>query len=172
MINTYVYNVRSSWNKHIKAQATGIQADLRVWIAAPGTTRPYSAVELPYYAEKQPESYPSIRGWLLLPDVPTPARSRLVDTVQLDIFIKSLSSATPDKRLLEFIQGSLMQRLDIRTGRNGFYGYFDVYDYAANPTNPRKIGRCRIESRSGFRDMPDDDPLISRRQADFRLIHK
>lgn len=171
-LDTYLYNVQSSWNKLLKAHAEAIQADLRNWVALPGTAKPYSTINLPYFAQKQPESFTSIRGWIYLEDVPNPPRRRLEDHVQVDIFVKNVSASTPDTRVLKFIQRTLLTKLDIRTGRNAFYGYFPVLDYASNPTTPRQIGRCRIESKTGFRDAPDTDPLIMRKMADFKLIHK
>lgn len=169
-LSTYSYNVRRSFHELMTAKAAAILSDLQAFLDDQGTT-PYSTITLPYYAQKQPESFPSIRGWVYLRDEPNARRHRLEDYIQSDIFVKSASESTPDIRLIEFIEGSLRERLNLKTSRNGFYAYFPVLDYVSDPVSPRQIGNCRIET-SGWRDAPDDDPLITRWLAEFKITHR
>lgn len=169
-LSTYSYNVRRSFHEQMTSHAAAIKTDLQAFLDDQGAT-PYSAITLPYYPQKNPDSFPCLRSWVYLRDEPNSRRRRLEDYIQSDIFIKSTDANLPDVRLIELIEGSLRNRLDLKTSRNGFYAYFPVLDYVTDPVTPRQIGNCRIESR-GWRDAPDDDPLITRWLAEFKLFHR
>lgn len=164
----YGYLVRTSFHELIAAHALTIQGRLRAFVDAQAET-PYSTLTLPYYSQKQAETFPSVRGWVYLRDTPT-NRKRLEDRAQIDFFSLMGDPAAPDLRVLELIEGHMRDLLDIKTSRNAFYAYFDVKDYAANPDHPPTIGRCRLET-GGWRDIPDSDPLVAHWLADCKLFH-
>jgi len=162
-LKTTAFNVEGSFHTLLSGHVATIKTELN---AALGSN--YALV---YHAQQQPASFPSVRGWFNQPGQLIAARHRAGATVQVDIFAKSASADMSEaRRQVLLIRDSLMDKLGFSTQRNGFYSYFDVKDYFSNPTTPATLSRCRLELARGWRELPDDQPLVIRQLADFRLI--
>jgi len=167
-LQTLGYNLEGSYHKQAKAQLEATQNAIN---AAPpdGLGTSYS---IAYFAQKQPLSFPSMRGWVYLPSELLKGRQRHGITVQMDLFTQAASSDLSEaRRLITLIRDTWMVKMGFKQGRAGWYALLDIKDYFANPASPQTIGQGRLEmvSRSWV-ERPDSQPLVIRQQADFKLI--
>jgi hypothetical protein len=168
-LETRAYNVNSSYHKIAKAQLLSTQNAIN---AAPpaGLGTAYSWA---YYAQKQADTFPSLRTWIYLPGELLRGKNRRGDTVQHDFFVQSASSDMSEaRRLITLARDTWMAKMGFRRPHAGnWFGIFDLKDYFSNPSSPSTIGQFRLEMVSAsWQELPDDQPLVIRQQADFKLI--
>lgn len=167
-LETTAYNVEGSAHKLIKSHVADIKVDLA---AAPpaGLGKTYA---LQYFSQSLPLAYPAVTGWFYLPDGQDERRHRRFEQLQLEVWTQS---PTPDKaearRLAMLIRSTLIAKLGFTQQKARYRAEFPIKDYFSNPSAPASRGKCFIEMISkSWRELPDQDPLVVRQQADFKLI--
>jgi hypothetical protein len=162
-LNTTLFDVKASFNTLLAGIVASIQTDLN---ATFGTD-----YMIDFSAQREDVTYPSVRVWWY--SEAGINNRRFVSRVQIDVFTQA-QPQNPDDRLPTLIKENILKGLGFNTIRTQFVTWVQPNGHIANPTTPVASGRkykIELESREGFRFIPDPDPTIWHYAASLKIEH-
>lgn len=162
---TNAFDAKGSANTWLEGLTTAVQNDINTALSL--------SLVIPHYAQRQAETYPSVRSWFRQTGGYDDRRKMWVDRFQLDLFVKSDDPLLPNDRLMTLLEFNLMTRMGFSSDRTGFHGFVDVKGYFANAGSPAHLQLARLETDPGGWDViPQPDPQVTCKSRDFRLFYR
>lgn len=160
------FDVEGSFNKHLKTIVASLQSEINTALSTSHT--------FGFYAQRSPETFPSVRTWFGQAAGINTRRHRFQTRVQVDIFVKSDDITKADRELLILLRDNIAYQLGIRSERSAFHAYFNASGYFANAATPSARGYARLElaNPGGWRELPQDDPYIACVSLDFFIFYR